>query len=436
MLWLPLCLDLPLEVYDLVMTDESQDFNTCQHMMLDRIIKACGGRAIVVGDRNQSLYGFRGADPRSFDRIAEVLRKNGRKLTVLELPVNFRSDAAIITHSQQWVPNLQGHSKASGTVGSIGFFESVDRANNNGTDIELPDGDPTGQNDSDGNPVFKSRTLPLPGKTTNFAFLCRINAPLVVTAYQLIGKGKRVCIIGRSQLGTPLKTLIEGLCGTDPRDSNNTNRISDKVDERGRTDEVGLLTRLDSYFKIQAAKLADEKYKNKLEQLQQNCECIEVICENVMDDKVSSVLAEIERLFTDEPTPNTISLSTVHRAKGLEWEVVFILRPELLPHPSAKTADELQQETNACYVAGTRAKNRLYYVVDWPFGNKHKKRNMSWDRPNGANLQGVLEDMEQELSGEEDEPTIPAPAKKSRKPRTKRDKTNEAEGGIDDEKPF
>lgn len=360
MLYLPLALNLPFEGYDLVLTDESQDFNTCQHLMLERILKVRNGRAIVVGDPNQSLYGFRGADPRSFDRIADLLKATGRPVTVLPLPVNYRCDADIIEYAQQWVPEIEGASKVPGTVDEIGFYESIERANNEGFDIELADG-----------PDHATRALPLPGKPpTRFAFLCRINLPLIVTAYQLIAREKRVCIIGRNQIGAPLKHLVEALCGNNSRSPDYTNRLTDLTDRQGRIAEKGLLSRLNDYVRIQSAKLAEERHENKLEALIQNVECLEVVCQQVKDNQVSSVIAQIDKLFVEEAEPGAISLSTIHRAKGLEFDVVLILCPNLLPHPSAKTDDERQQERNACYVACTRARYRLYYVSDWPFGSK------------------------------------------------------------------
>jgi hypothetical protein len=317
------------------------------------------GRAIVVGDRFQSLYAFRGADSQAFDRIREMLEKSGRNLSVRHLPVNYRSDRNIIEYARQWVPALEGHKVPVGTVDEIYFAEAVERANNDGTDIELPDG-------VDG----KNRTLPVEGakERTTFAFLCRVNLPLVVTAYHLIGLGKKVCIIGREQIGEPLKQLCRDLCGTNPYEDGYTDRLTDKVDDKGRIEQDGLMTRLNNYLRVQTEKFKDEEFKNKLEAIQQNVECLQVIAEKVMDDSVQSVVEQIDTLFSDEPAPGVISLSTVHRAKGLEWDVVFVLRPDLLPHPNAKTPEEIQQEMNACYVAATRARNRLYYVVNWPFG--------------------------------------------------------------------
>jgi superfamily I DNA/RNA helicase len=55
-------------------------------------------------------------------------------------------------------------------------------------------------------------------------------------------------------------------------------------------------------------------------------------------------------------------LSTIHRAKGDEAERVYILRPDLLPHPRARTPQQQEQEQNLRYVAFTRAKEALSFV--------------------------------------------------------------------------
>lgn len=170
-----------------------------------------------------------------------------------------------------------------------------------------------------------------------------------------------------------------------------TDCISDRKDGEGRVVEEGLLTRLASYRTIQAGKLERNEFKNKLEKLHQDCDCLEVIATKVQTNSVKSVIEEIDNLFSDTPEPGVIVLSTVHRAKGQEWEVVFILRPDLMPHPAAKPnadgtwSDEQQQEENIQYVASTRAKHRLYYVTDWPFGNQGNKP-LAFDRDEVTNL--------------------------------------------------
>ena len=56
-----------------------------------------------------------------------------------------------------------------------------------------------------------------------------------------------------------------------------------------------------------------------------------------------------------------VTLSTVHRAKGLEAERVIILRPDLLPLAVERTWEKVQ-ERNVKYVALTRSKRELIFA--------------------------------------------------------------------------
>ena len=55
-------------------------------------------------------------------------------------------------------------------------------------------------------------------------------------------------------------------------------------------------------------------------------------------------------------------LSTIHSAKGLEWEAVFIigLADGRFPHASAFPGEQWEEERRLLYVAATRAKKHLY----------------------------------------------------------------------------
>jgi ATP-dependent exoDNAse (exonuclease V) beta subunit len=71
----------------------------------------------------------------------------------------------------------------------------------------------------------------------------------------------------------------------------------------------------------------------------------------------------IQSFFTDDANGHKpVMFSTVHKAKGLEYDRVFILRPDLFPHPAAKKEWQLEQEYHLEYVALTRAKQALYFV--------------------------------------------------------------------------
>jgi len=328
-----------------------------------------GARIIVVGDPSQAIYRFRGAGDgdETFASIIARLQQT-RNVHELLLPRNYRCDRSIASLTRRkHQPKFEGNSQAYGDVGVLSFAQACERANNTSKDIALPDG-------VDGAMRMLGET-----KECTFAFLCRINVPLVVTAYHLMSQGKRVCILGYSSLGLGLKNIVRDLCG-EAGDADYTNRITDLKNEREEIIREGLLSRLASWFRVKAAKLTSEKDAPKLEKLQQDVDCLEIIAGKVKDDLVSSIYTEINSLFSDEPKPGVITLSTVHRAKGKEWNVVFILRPDLIPHPAAKNEKEQKQERNIAYVADTRPKNRLYYVNSWPFGPR-PSQSLPFDPP-------------------------------------------------------
>ena len=76
MIWLPIVMQLSIEHFGVLFVDEAQDFNEAQRQL---ILKACnGGRMVVVGDPNQAIYGFRGADSASMGLFESTLEKSSR----------------------------------------------------------------------------------------------------------------------------------------------------------------------------------------------------------------------------------------------------------------------------------------------------------------------------------------------------------------------
>jgi DNA helicase-2/ATP-dependent DNA helicase PcrA len=90
-------------------------------------------------------------------------------------------------------------------------------------------------------------------------------------------------------------------------------------------------------------------------------ECLQAFCE-FPNKTVKDVTDSIDSMFVKDKTEG-IRLSSIHKAKGLEADRVYILHPEKLPHPMAKTEEAQRQEWNLKYVAITRAKHLLAEVV-------------------------------------------------------------------------
>ena len=86
-------------------------------------------------------------------------------------------------------------------------------------------------------------------------------------------------------------------------------------------------------------------------------------CRRAGNDSIEAVVDSIQSLFEDNVS-NMLTLSTIHKAKGREWETVYWLdREGTLPSPYATQKWQQDQEDNLCYVAATRAKSSLIEVM-------------------------------------------------------------------------
>lgn len=104
-------------------------------------------------------------------------------------------------------------------------------------------------------------------------------------------------------------------------------------------------------------------YQNRVENLQELVNAANVFAVETQQDMVS-FLASISLDAGDEVDDNTdkVQLMTVHAAKGLEFQSVFLtgLEEGLFPHQMSLRDEGLEEERRLCYVAMTRARERLY----------------------------------------------------------------------------
>jgi DNA helicase II / ATP-dependent DNA helicase PcrA len=300
-IWLPVKLGLPIEHFDLVLVDESQDTNRAQQALMFRSCPE--GRIGLVGDTFQSVFAFRGADGNAMQHLYDTLRNTKRGCKILPLTVTRRCPKAHVRLAQTLVPDLEALPDAP-----EGEILVLDR--NKATDMMAP-GD---------------------------MGLCRVNRHLVPAAYRLIKRGIKVVIQGRD-FGQDLIALVDRLHGSDLPD---------------------LLERLNQFFAHESRKLLalGERGAALLEHLEDQVGCIIELSSGLI--RISELKARIETIFADyedDGTPRKfVLLGTIHRLKGLEANNVFVLAPELIPHPRARLGWQLEQERNLAYVAVTRAK--------------------------------------------------------------------------------
>ena len=298
MIFLPVRNGWLVKQWDLGVVDEAQDMTTAQL----EIAQGCSDRMVVVGDNCQAIYGFRGADSDSLDRLKAELGATERGLTV-----TYRCSRTIVGLAQGWVPDFEA-------------------------DVNNPEGEIRS---------IAPTALTQEAQAGDF-ILSRLNAPLVPIAMSLLRAGKRARVAGR-QIGKDLVALLK------------------KMKARSVPE---LLARIEAWSEReqsrQRAKLAvavngrREAINAKIENIIDQAEMLSALTDGARN--VEEVHNRAESLFSDDGLgiAGVITCSSVHKAKGLEADRVFVLRETL--------RETNQEEKNICYVAVTRAKKELVWV--------------------------------------------------------------------------
>lgn len=293
MVWLPSALELPTTKFARILADEQQDFSPAQSLLLQKAAKT-GSRIIICGDPEQALFTFAGAEPGGFENLVRALEAK-----LLSLPICYRCPAEVVRLAQQFVSDIQPAPDApAGVVAERSVDHMLSQADR---------GD---------------------------FILSRTNAPLVDLCFKFLAEERPAVIIGR-EIGDGLVHLVQ------------------KAAKRGNNDLSTTLDFIDSWTQREIAGRRKRDPDANVAMLEDRQACLHVLARHVQTP--NELISKIERLFTDKADESRITLATVHSAKGLERNRVWVLEDTLSP-------DEGGEEARICYVAYTRAKRELYRV--------------------------------------------------------------------------
>lgn len=108
----------------------------------------------------------------------------------------------------------------------------------------------------------------------------------------------------------------------------------------------------------------DEEDKNRLDNIDDYITSVKEYCKDNQDSRLDEYLQSVSLVAdTDQPIDDCITLATVHGVKGLEYKCCFIVGLEEGIFPSMHQdsgEDNIQEERRIMYVAVTRARERLY----------------------------------------------------------------------------
>ena len=387
------------EKYRYILIDEYQDTNEAQYI-LTKMISSKYKNICCVGDNDQSIYGFRGANYRNILNF----EKDYKNATVIKLEQNYRSttnilDAAndVISHNKErkdknlwsnkgkgekisyykaynekdeafyvvrkikelikncdyqdiaviYRTNAQSHVLEEAflnenipyhIVGGTGFYNRKEikdllaylrLINNTQDDISL------------------SRVINVPKRGIGTKSVLNLEEKALKeekSMYEVIDSGKEMAF----------KNIIEELIN-DSHDMTLTDLVDDVLEKSGIKEEYISEKSLEADIRLENL----EEFKSITRAFEDREGVISL--NDFLQD--ISLVTDIEYKYD----PNTVNLMTVHSVKGLEFPYVFVVGMEdgLFPHINSiynGTLSELEEERRLCYVAITRAKEKLFFV--------------------------------------------------------------------------
>jgi len=348
-----------------VLVDEYQDVNTSQYV-LTKQLASTHGNLTVVGDASQAIYSFRGADFRNilnFERDFPSAR-------VFNLEQNYRStqniltaaNAVIVHNSSHPVLNLWTKNPTGEKISLYNATSEIDEAN-----------------------FIVERIIASGLSFSSFAVLYRTNAQSraieeaflhtnipyrlyggvrfyerkeikdVLAYLRLIANPKdkiakeRIEKLGKKRV-EKFQQLVKKL--------NLRKRLPKPIDLIDKVLEAtDYLTLIDDGSEQGLARVENVK---ELKSVAADFENLSTFLENValMENMITP-----DKSYEKRNQTNLVTLMTAHAAKGLEFEVVFVIGMEegLFPHSrSMLDQQQLEEERRLAYVALTRAKQKVY----------------------------------------------------------------------------
>lgn len=324
--WIPVVKSLPVSKADLLLVDEGQDLPRCKQEFALR----AGKRIFIVGDSRQAIYGFAGADVESMPRMQKLLSVE----KPLKLTETRRCSKAVVEEARKIVPDFRAHeSNKEGSVKTVTMNAYV--------------------------PLVKEGDM----------CLCRVNAPLIGQALKFLKMGKKAVVRGKN-FGAQLATFIEKLSKHSDTPENlikaveawaETERKRESAKKRPSEGKLSIIEdKKDCVISFTKECSTTKDILTKIRSIFSGKECPR--CRGRYDEEI----LECFKCKCPLVEPKGIMFSSVHKAKGLEANNVFILIPRGagMPHPMAKSKWQLEQEMNLKYVAITRAIENLTWVTD------------------------------------------------------------------------
>ncbi|HYH06889.1 MAG TPA: UvrD-helicase domain-containing protein [Thermoanaerobaculia bacterium] len=392
------------ERFQHLLIDEYQDTNRAQYVLV-KLLAGKAGNIVAVGDEDQSIYKFRGAD---INNILNFERDfPGAK--IIKLEQNYRSTGNILDAATGVVSNnIARKGKTLFTKGGKGDPVRIVTCSNDREEAQFV--------------LEKISSLKSKYRLTDFAVLFRTNAQSRPFEEELLRANLPYSVVGGVKFyeRAEIKDILSFVrASVRPHDTPSIERVINvptrgigdttvnALSEQAAAQNVSLWTIIEgdlSFLPARAAKAVKE-FREIIHDLQRAStnpipEFVDYVLlrtgyrrmlQESRDLQDESRLENLEELlnsardYTEQNPQSTladyldsltlisdldryesqkgVTLMTLHSAKGLEYKVVFLAGMEegILPHAnSAEHSEDLEEERRLCYVGMTRARELLF----------------------------------------------------------------------------
>ncbi len=399
-----------------LLVDEYQDTNITQYQLV-KLLAGNLGRFTVVGDDDQSIYAWRGAQP---ENLAQ-LQKDFTRLKVIKLEQNYRSAGRILKVANQLIAN-NPHTFEKRLWSDLGFGDPLRVLSHKDETIEakqvvseiIHHKFKTGSSYKDyailyrGNHqsrlferALRENNVPyfISGSTSFFAyaeikdmlsylrlfvnpdddaaFLRIINTPrreIGPNTLEKLGAYANERHVSLFRASTEMGLMQKLSDKARQRLNKFTDWVTDTADRIERGDTFSVIEQMIAQVGYEAWLRENAKTPQSAERKMQNVyELIDWLkriadkeqgTERPLSEIVSKImLMDILERNQEEEAGDQVSLMTLHAAKGLEFPHVFLIGMEenLLPHQNSIETDNIEEERRLAYVGITRAQRSLTF---------------------------------------------------------------------------
>jgi DNA helicase-2/ATP-dependent DNA helicase PcrA len=399
------------EMFKYIFVDEYQDINYAQYMFI-KLLSNGSNKITIVGDDDQSIYSFRGANPSIMFKFGEEFPE----AKIIKLEQNYRSTENILSVANSVVNNNKNRNKKIlWTNKEIGIPVQLIQAANERDEAQKIVR------------IIEDKVKHEGRKLSDFLVLYRLNAQsrnfeeaLIASSvpYQIFGGFKfyhrkeikdflaylriidnpddrisilRVINYPKRNIGAVFINKIESIASEKnisfldaakiltemedfkPRGKKGLSEFLEIIDKtKEEFGKVSLLQLAQNLLKrmqlrdILTQEFPDYVAQEKIENIEELLTAIDRFEHESEDKSLQAFLSQISLLSDVDSFSESnekVTLMTLHSAKGLEFPVVFLVGLEegIFPHYlSNNNNNALEEERRLCYVGITRAKEELY----------------------------------------------------------------------------